>query len=594
MKIPLDIPPGLVADDTAFAASGRWVDGSNVRFRLGRPQVIGGWEAVIAAPLFGVCRAALPWSDNAGRLNLAFGTHSHLQLYQGGALFDLTPSLAMPTAKLDVDPLAVTSGSAQVTVTHVAHGLATGDQITVSGALAVGGVTPNGTFAVTVIDADSYAFTYSSNASADATGGGSDVAVAPQVAFATGQVDGTGSIGYGTGGFGVGGYGEPATAEYFPRTWALAAWGEQLLANPRGGTIHVWTNDTATPAAPMANAPRQVTHMVVAAQDQVFALGCNEEVSGVFNPLCIRHSSIRNNMEWTTGAATTAREYVLPGGGRIVAGRVIGPHLLVWTTDALFLGSFVGSLSQPWRFDRVGRNCGLAGPNAAVVVGQAAFWVSPDRQFFRYGLGGSAEPIPCPIREDFADNLAASQADKIIASAISEYSEIRFDYPDARDGYENSRYVAMCIAGPDGGAWYRGVMARTAMVDAGPSLHPCGVALDGAIYWHERGASADGGVLGWRLVSGDAWLDEQRVVALCGLWPDFKQQAGPVNLDIATRLEPQSDQRAIPTVPLTEGQRKADLRATGRLVQVTLSGESSPAACRMGRLVFDVVQMGRR
>jgi hypothetical protein len=37
----LDIPPGLNSDDTSYAAKGRWTDGSNVRFRNGRPEKIG-------------------------------------------------------------------------------------------------------------------------------------------------------------------------------------------------------------------------------------------------------------------------------------------------------------------------------------------------------------------------------------------------------------------------------------------------------------------------------------------------------------------------------------------------------------------------
>ena len=45
-------------------------------------------------------------------------------------------------------------------------------------------------------------------------------------------------------------------------------------------------------------------------------------------------------------SGSTAREYVLTGGGRIVAGRMCGPCLLVWTGDALFLGTFVGALNQ--------------------------------------------------------------------------------------------------------------------------------------------------------------------------------------------------------------------------------------------------------
>jgi len=312
MRIPLDLPPGLNDDDTRLAASGRWADGSNVRFRLGRPQVIGGWEALTGTPLTGVCRAAFPWTDNAAALNIAFGTHSNLHLWQGGALFDLTP----------------------------------------------------------------------------ATG------------FTPGAIDGAGSAGYGTGAFGVGGYGLPSAGDYFPLTWSLAAWGQNLLACPRNQTIFAWTNDTSARAAALANAPANVTHMLVAPLNggyQVFALGCNEEVSGVFNPLCIRHSSIRNNTEWSTSdPGSTAREYVLTGGGRIVAGRMAGPYLLVWTGDALFLGAFVGSLNEPWRFDRVGRNCGLIGPNAAVVVGQTAYWASPDRQFYSYAVAGSRSPSRAP------------------------------------------------------------------------------------------------------------------------------------------------------------------------------------------------------
>jgi hypothetical protein len=106
---------------------------------------------------------------------------------------------------------------------------------------------------------------------------------------------------------------------------------------------------------------------------------------------------VRRLDQWTTAPDTTAREYVLPGGGRIVGGRTLGPHLLVWTTHALFLGVFTGSPGQPWRFDRVGQACGLIGPNAATVSGQTAFWLGPDLQVWRYALGGAPEPLSCDL-----------------------------------------------------------------------------------------------------------------------------------------------------------------------------------------------------
>ena len=508
MRIPLDLPPGLNGDDSTFAANGRWADGSNVRFRLGRAQTIGGWEALTQSLLTGVCRAVFPWTDNSAVLNVAFGTHSKLQLWKGGQLFDLTPA----------------SG------------------------------------------------------------------------FTAGAIDGAGSAGYGTGAWGVGGYGQPSATDYFPLTWSLAAWGQNLLASPRNQTIFAWTNATASKAVAVANAPANVTYMLVAPLNggyQVFALGCNEEASGVFNPLCIRHSSVRDNTTWsTTAPGSTAREYVLTGGGRIVAGRMAGPYMLVWTSEALYLGTFVGALDQPWRFDRIGRNCGLIGPNAAVVVGQTAFWVSPDRQFYSYGVGGQPQPVSCPIRQDFADHLAASQGDKVVASSNGEYPEVRFDYPDSRDGYENSRFLALALAGGDAGAWHRGIMARTAFVDAGPSLYPLGVTLGGQVYHHEKGHSADGQPFRWFIQTADSYLDPDQRLLVRGVWPDFKDQQGPVTVSVAAREHPQDGERTAAAPALAPGMAKGDVLVSGRLFKVTFSGGSAPTSCRIGQPVFDAVPAG--
>ncbi len=508
MRIPFELPPGLNGDDTTYAATGRWADGSNVRFRLGRPEVIGGWERLMAQPLTGVCRAVFPWTDNAGVLDIGFGTHSKLQLWRGGELFDITPA----------------SG------------------------------------------------------------------------FTVGAIDGAGSAGYGTGAYGVGGYGLPSVSDYFPLTWSFGAWGQQLLASPRNQTIMAWANNTAQRAQALANAPANVTYMLVAPLNggyQVFALGCNEEVSGTFNPLCIRHSSIRNNTQWTTSSSTTAREYILTGGGRIVAGRMCGPYLLVWTSDALFLGTFVGALNQPWRFERVGRSCGLVGPNAAVVVGQTAFWVSPDRQFHTYAPGGQPQAIPCPIRRDFAEELAASQGDKVVASSNAEFLEVRFDYPDRRNGYENSRYLALAVDGPDAGAWHRGIMARTAFVDAGPSAYPIGTTYDGAVFLHEKGRSADGASFGWFLESADSFLDPDQTLLIRGLWPDFRDQSGPVNVSVTARMHPQGPSTATAQAAMAPGDAKADLLVSGRLFRVRFAGESAPTGCRIGTPTFDAAASGK-
>lgn len=513
-RLPLEIPPGLNADDTTFASSPAWADGSNMRFRLGRPETIGGWESISLSLLTGVCRTAYPWTDNTNLQHIAFGTHSALWVWKSGDLANITPS----------------SG------------------------------------------------------------------------FTAGQIDGTGSAGYGTGAYGAGNYGQPSATDYFPLTWSLDAWGQKLLASPRNQTIFEWSNNTAVVAAAVTNAPSQVTYMLVAPTRQVFALGCSQEVGGTFNPNCIRHSGIADNTSWSTtsSSASTSREYVLSGGGRIVGGRMVGRQMLVWRNHDLWMGTYYGQITKVWSFDRVGRNCGLIGPNAAIVVGNYAYWLSPDRQFYRYSPGGSVEVVPCPIREDLSANLAASQGDKVVASSISEYGEIRFDYPDRRDGYENSRYVALTVEGPDAGSWYRGIMARTAMVDAGPTSYPCGVTYGGNIYWHEKGRSADGAAFDWFIETADMYMDEERMFLTRGIWPDFANQVGPAYLTITTRKYPQTEEGDTdPPVTfgpytMAPGDDRVDFKATGRLARVRFYGSSAPTRLRIGRPTFDVKLRGRQ
>ena len=107
-------------------------------------------------------------------------------------------------------------------------------------------------------------------------------------------------------------------------------------------------------------------------------------------------------------------------------------YLLVWTTQSLFLGTYVGQVGQVWRFDKVGDKCGLIGPNAAAVLGSTAFWISPDRQFHSYSAGGAVAPVACPILADFARNLAASQNGLgILLSEIGASAESRMAHEAA-------------------------------------------------------------------------------------------------------------------------------------------------------------------
>lgn len=597
-RFPIDIPGGLVTGESTFAARGRYIDGSMFRFvqtegdKPARAQIIGGWESLTLNLLSGICRNSLAWTDLDGRLNVAFGTHTGLYVWRGGALTDITPLLNMPSVTL-ANPFSVTDTSAVVTVAHASHGLATADEIIVSSSAAIGGITPAGTYSVTVVDDSSYTFVHGSAATSTvADGGGTAVVIAPQVAFLPGKVDGTAGKGYGTSTYGSGFYGLPSTQDVFPRTWSFDVLGEALIASPRGGTIYMWENDLGGVAAPLANAPRQVTAALVTDERAVVAIGCNEETSGVFNPLCLRHSDLANETIWYTDTDTTAREKVIAGGGRLVAGRKAGLGLFLWTNEALLAGTYVGALDETYRFDTLGHGCGLIGANAHAVKGQTAYWLSPDLQLRTCGFGGEPEIITLPFRGDLESHLAVSQQDKVVFSTIGAFEELWIFYPDSRDGMENSRALSLNLKH---GAPARHVLARTSFVDAGLASYPIGVTPDGQIYWHERGASADGGAMTGFLEAGPQYLDQSgSMVLLTSFWPDFQIQAAPVTLTLIGREYPQDESYEDDPQVVTPGASKIDVHFQARLVGYRLNFSSAPAELRLGTCIAEGRTTGQR
>jgi hypothetical protein len=100
MRTPLQLPPGIVADDTDYATGG-WKDASNVRFWRGLPEVIKGWERLTTELLTGVCRTVFAWKDGDNLQTIAFGLHNGLQVWQAGELADITPAVGFTDGQID-------------------------------------------------------------------------------------------------------------------------------------------------------------------------------------------------------------------------------------------------------------------------------------------------------------------------------------------------------------------------------------------------------------------------------------------------------------------------------------------------------------
>jgi hypothetical protein len=412
------------------------------------------------------------------------------------------------------------------------------------------------------------------------------------VALAPGSADSTGgAAGYGTGAYGDGTYGSPASV-YFARTWSLDTFGSWLLANPRGGTIYSW--DGTGLAEAVANAPSNVTCSLVTPERQVLAFGCNEELSGDYNPMCIRGSDIEDITTWATAPNNNAFEHILEGGGRIVRAFMLGSQVAVWTDNAVHLGTFVGAAGQAYRFDLIASGCGLVGPNAVVVINQTAYWITPDFQIYAWQIGAPPTPLRCPIQTDFKNNMVGGQVEKVVACSINAFSEVWFFYPDARDGIENTRYIAVSLA-HEGLPWFRGELPRTAAIDSGPTPYPLFADAQGRGYWHENGHTAAGNPFEAYITTSDMYLDEaeNRVLAR-GIWPDFEGQEGEVTLAIDFRDYPQSTARTKGPYTLSVGRERKDFLAEGRIASLTFWSLAAPSFWRLGKPSFDIATTGRR
>ncbi len=409
--------------------------------------------------------------------------------------------------------------------------------------------------------------------------------------FVAGNIDGTGGPGYGVGGYGDGGYGEPSGADWFALTWSFGtrSFGE-LYANPRGQGIFRWTNDTSQVAEVLPGSPEVCNFILTLSTDQVAAFGCTA-VANNYSPACIRISDIDDPEEWSLGPTTEAEQHYLKGNGRIVAAREVQGYVMVWTDAEMHLGSYSGS----WRFDRMGSG-GLAGLNAVAIVGNRAFWVGPDAQFYSAAPGEAPRPLVSPLRDEFEEGLSPGQMDKIVAASTNERGEVIWFYPHKAEGYENSRALRLSVID---GAWSKSIMARTAYVDANPAQSPVGVTYDGKVYWHERGRSADGSPLSWYIETGGQYLaPAEQMILLRGLMPDFRgvgaeKAVGAITLKMEGRMMPQDDWSVLGSYVFNAATQRVDFLHSTRIAKLRFEGSGSPVSVRFGKPTFDVTATGR-
>lgn len=87
----LKFQPGIVQDITAYSNTGGWYEGSNVRFRLGFPEKIGGWQKFLSSTYLGSVREMKAWTTLQAERLLSVGTNIKYYYYYSDAFYDITP-----------------------------------------------------------------------------------------------------------------------------------------------------------------------------------------------------------------------------------------------------------------------------------------------------------------------------------------------------------------------------------------------------------------------------------------------------------------------------------------------------------------------
>jgi hypothetical protein len=478
----LQFKPGVDRENTRYAAEGGWYETNKVRFRRGMPQKIGGWVRLSSATFLGICRSMLNWVTLQGQNLVSVGTNLKYYIERGGAYYDITPIRSTVTL---TNPFDTTSGSAVVLVTDVAHGALEGDFVTFSGATAVGGLTLNNEYQISLIDEDSYNITAETTASSTANGGGT-VTAAYQIN--TGNEIAVPFTGWGGGTWGAGTWGFGSTTVAPIRLWSQANFGEDLFFNYRGGAPFYWdaSNGVTTRAVYVSSLGGASDVPVIVNKTFVsdifrfaFCFGANDLGTSVLDPMLIRWSDQEDVANWTPAATNQAGSLRLSRGSEIITAIQARQEILVWTDTALYGMQYLGA-PEVWGAQLLGDNITIASTNAAVYSGNIAYWMGTDK-FYLYD--GTVKTLPCAVRSYVFNDFNTSQYAQVIAGTNERFDEIWWFYCSA-DSTQNDRYVVYNYLQD---IWYYGTLSRSAWIDADLRENPLAATYSNNLVNHEVG-----------------------------------------------------------------------------------------------------------
>jgi hypothetical protein len=606
----LNFNVGVVKEKTRLDAGSFWTDADKIRFRFGRPELMGGWQLAVDASqafrIFGVPRDLVSVRNKLGEAAAVIGTNAGLFSSELSTFYNITPVVSTVASS---NILSTTAGSTKVIVSITGHGLTDSTLIDiVSVSSAIGGnvvicpsVSTTATYQVSIIDSNSFTIDTGTTAAATSISTGGPATV--RFNYPAGNISTIIQTGWGAGAWsGPFGWSTAGASIRTPlRLWSLDLWGTDIMAVPSNGPLIYWSTGTGISGrATIVTAAPSVNQIVrVASEARHVLLYGTHDVSGTYSPLLIRWCSQEDFTDWTPTATNTAGDYPLPSrGSEVRAVNRVNDKTAILTDNDLFLQSYIGG-NDVFGFTAVGERCGVISRNAATEYGGVLYWMSNNGQFFKYD--GRLQSLDCKVLRFVYDNLDPLQTDKVYAGTNSTFDEIIWFYPslESPDG-ENDRYV---IFNTRENHWTIGALDRTVWEDIGTFNYPLAIdSVASNLYYQEFGYTANGNTLAANLEG--AYFDEEggnNILFVNKFVPDFTNLSdntpyvGTLKVSLKARKYPGGPVITKGPFEITGSTQKTSLRLRGRELAIQIqSSTSSNVPWRMGQLRLAIEPDGQR
>ena len=612
--------PGIMREGTAYDNEGGWFDSNLVRFNAGRPEKIGGWRKDTNNSFLGTSRALHSWVSLDGSKFLGLGTHLKYYINEGDTFNDVTPIRATTTNGIT---FSATSGSSTITATDSSHGCVSGDFVTISGAVSLGGAiiasSLNQEYQIlSVPTVNTYTFTAKDTngdtltaTGSDTGNGGSGVDGAYQINVGLDVY--VQSTGYGSGVWNDGTWGSVTALSNTNqlRLWSHDHFGEDLIIAVRSGGIFYWdkTNGVNTRAVALTGisganlVPTICLGVTVSETDRhILVLGADPIVggsrNGVLDPMLIAFGDQESITQFEPLDTNTAGDLRLSEGSLIVGSVKARQETLVWTDTALYSLSFIG---PPFTFglNLINNNTGLISPNGAITSPSGVYWMGYDN-FYVYN--GSVQKVPCSILSYVFDDINSGQAYKFFAFTNNAHDEVGWFYCSS-DSIEIDRYA---VYDYNDNVWTYGQLTRTSWLDEGTVDYPRATS-NNYLYEHEFGYDDDGSPMTDVFIeSSDFDIgDGEQFAFLTKIIPDVKflsnSQSGKVNIVLKTRNFPGDTLTTNSTTSIASTTQQSHIRGRARQAVLRLESDDTntdssnlATGWRLGATRLEIKSDGRR